>query len=79
LQSNTGENPIEGGASFDQEAHLCAVSLARIDACAEQLDLTLSELMLPARAALFGNDCQAIEIARGQFSSVFQMRLEIVG
>jgi len=37
-----------------------------------------SGLILPARAAsLFGNDCQAIEIARGRFGPVFQMRIEI--
>ncbi|MDE5457914.1 hypothetical protein GWE18_34920 [Bradyrhizobium sp. CSA112] len=36
--------------------------------------------ILPARAAsLFGNDYQAIEIARGRFSHFFQVRLEIVG
>jgi hypothetical protein len=29
-------------------------------------------------ASLFGNNCQAIEIARGRFSPFFQMRLEIV-
>ena len=27
---------------------------------------------------LFGNDCQAIEVARGRFWPFFQMRLEIV-
>jgi hypothetical protein len=54
-------------------------SVSSQSARAQPVASDFARLILPARAAsLFGNDCQAIENARGHFWHFFQIRLEIV-